>query len=92
MSTLTDDVKTFIVQANARFDPPSRVAEAVKAKFGVVVTRAQVERYDPDKTNGRHLTEGLRATFKSDARESGRHSDCSQGVAAPRAAAHLGTC
>ena len=63
--TLTDDVKTFIVQANARFDPPSRVAEAVKAKFGVVVTRAQVERYDPDKANGRHLTEGLRATFKS---------------------------
>lgn len=49
MATLTPEIKTFIVQALACFDSPSQVAEAVKANFGVAVSRQQVEGHDPTK-------------------------------------------
>jgi hypothetical protein len=47
MSTLADEIKEFIVKGLACFDPPSQVAEAVKATFGVEVSRQQVYVYDP---------------------------------------------
>jgi hypothetical protein len=47
MPTLTDEIKTFIVKGLACYDSPSQVAEAVKATFGVEVSRQQVYVYDP---------------------------------------------
>jgi len=47
MSTLTDEMKAFIVRGLACFDTPSEVVEAVKAEFGVEVTRQHVHRFDP---------------------------------------------
>ena len=47
MPTLTDEIKTFIVMGLARFDTPSAVAEAVKAHFGVELSRRHVYAYDP---------------------------------------------
>jgi hypothetical protein len=47
MPTLTDEIKTFIVKGLACYDTPSQVAEAVKATFGVEVSRQQVYVYDP---------------------------------------------
>ncbi|MEX5591058.1 DUF2280 domain-containing protein, partial [Pseudomonas urmiensis] len=47
MAALTPEIKIFIVQALACFDSPSQVAEAVKANFGVTVSRQQVEIHDP---------------------------------------------
>ncbi|KAA2237685.1 DUF2280 domain-containing protein [Salinarimonas soli] len=63
MATLTDEVKAFIVQGLACFDQPSVVVEAVKAEFGQVVTRQQVEGYDPGKRAGAKLSEKWRAIF-----------------------------
>jgi hypothetical protein len=61
MATLTDDVKAFIVQALACFDTPSQVADAVKAEYGIIVTRQQCEAYDPNKKIGK----GLSAKWKA---------------------------
>jgi hypothetical protein len=45
MATLSTQVKRFIIQQLACFDPPSTVAEAVKAECGVTITRQAVEHY-----------------------------------------------
>ena len=47
MQTLTDEIRTFIVQSLARFDSPSQVAEAVGVEFGVKISRQHVYAYDP---------------------------------------------
>lgn len=46
---LSDEVKTFIVQALACFDTPSAVAEAVKQEFKIDVSKQLVETHDPTK-------------------------------------------
>jgi len=61
---LQTEVKTFIVQALACFDPPSTVAAAVKAEFGIVVSRQQVECYDPEKRSGAKLSTRWRVLFE----------------------------
>jgi hypothetical protein len=48
MADLTDEIKEFIVRGLARYDTPSQVAAAVKAHFGVAVSRQQVFAYDPE--------------------------------------------
>ncbi|WPZ05647.1 DUF2280 domain-containing protein [Pelagerythrobacter marinus] len=63
-SKLTDDVKTFIVQALACFDTPSQVVDAVNQEFGVTVTRQNVEKYDPTKVAGKNLAPKWRAMFE----------------------------
>jgi hypothetical protein len=55
MAALSNEVKAFIVQALACFDSPSQVAEAVRANFGLVVSRQQVETHDPTKRCGKGL-------------------------------------
>jgi hypothetical protein len=50
MQTLTDEIRTFIVKSLACFDTPSQVAEAVKAHFGVEISRQHVYAYDPKAT------------------------------------------
>jgi hypothetical protein len=47
-STLNDEIKEFIVKGLACYDTPTQVAEAVKANFGVAVSRQRVNRYNPD--------------------------------------------
>lgn len=44
---ISEEVKLFAVQHLAMFDTPSQVAGAVKAKFGLEMTRQQVAQYDP---------------------------------------------
>ncbi len=64
MATLTDDVKAFIVQALACYDTPSQVVDAVKEEFDLVVSRPQVQSYDPTKRIGRSLSAKWRALFE----------------------------
>jgi len=47
MAALTTEVKAFIVQSLACFEPPAKVVELVKAEFGVEVSRQQVSQYSP---------------------------------------------
>jgi hypothetical protein len=47
MAKLSEDVKSFIVKQLAMYDTPTQVAEAVKERFGLEVTRQQVRAYDP---------------------------------------------
>lgn len=65
MSALSDELKTFIVQQLACFDPPSVVVKAVKAEFGETVTPQQVEAYNPERRAGQGLGEHLRELFKA---------------------------
>ena len=70
---LSDEVKTYIVQALACFDSPSVVAAAVKKDFGLDVSRQLVESHDPNKkaasglaSKWRALIEETRKTFLED--------------------------
>lgn len=64
MATLSAEIKAYIVQALACFDPPSKVAEAVRSKFGVVVSRQSVETHDPTKRAGRDLAKRWATMFE----------------------------
>lgn len=55
MAALNNEIKAFIVQSLACFDSPSQVATAVKDGFGVVVSRQQVETYDPTRKSSKGL-------------------------------------
>lgn len=61
---LSDGVKTFIVQSLACFDSPSVVAKAVKAEFGIDVSRQLVESHDPNKVAASGLAQKWRALFE----------------------------
>lgn len=61
---LSDEVKTYIVQALACFDSPSVVAVAVKKEFGVDVSRQLVESHDPNKKAASGLAPKWRALFE----------------------------
>lgn len=72
MAALSPEVKSFIVQALACFDSPSQVAEAVRANFGLIVSRQQVETNDPTKRCSKGLAkrwvtlfEDTRASFRA---------------------------
>ncbi|MBP2495285.1 hypothetical protein ABID82_002383 [Methylobacterium sp. PvP062] len=64
MNVLSDEVKTFIVQQLACFDPPSVVVKAVKAEFNETVSPQQVESYNPERRAGQNLGEHLRELFR----------------------------
>lgn len=64
MATLPDPVKLFVVQALACYDTPTQVAQAVKAEFGITVTRQQIGRYDASKAGNRDVSAKLRAVFE----------------------------
>lgn len=55
MASLKPEVKAFIVQSLACFDPPSQVVDAVLKEFGVKITRQQAESHDPNKAAGKTL-------------------------------------
>lgn len=58
---LTNEVKTYIVQAIACFDSPSIVAASVKKEFAVDVSRQLVETYDPTKKAGANISDKWKA-------------------------------
>jgi hypothetical protein len=62
---LTDDVRTFIVQALACFDTPSQVVTAVNQEFGLTITRQNVEKYDPTKVAGAKVSAKWRTLFEA---------------------------
>lgn len=62
---LTEQVRTFIVQSLAMFDAPSVVVDAVKAEFGIIVSRQSVENYDPHKRAGKNLSEKWKTVFEA---------------------------
>lgn len=68
-ATLSNEAKTFIVQALACFDSPTVVAKAVKDELGIEVTRQHVESHDPTKkaaaTLGKRWVELFTATRKT---------------------------
>ncbi|RVK60591.1 DUF2280 domain-containing protein [Sinorhizobium meliloti] len=61
---LSDEVKTYIVQALACFDSPSVVAAAVKKEFGVDASRQLVESHDPNKKAASGLAPKWKALFE----------------------------
>ena len=61
---LTDEVKTYIVQALACFDAPSIVAAAVKKEFGIEVSRQLGESHDPNKKAASGLAPKWRVLFE----------------------------
>ncbi|MGO4641696.1 DUF2280 domain-containing protein [Mesorhizobium sp. 2RAF45] len=61
---LSDEVKTYIVQALACFDSPSVVAKAVKAEFAQEVSRQLVESHDPNKKAASGLAPKWRSLFE----------------------------
>jgi hypothetical protein len=44
---LTEEIKAFIVRGLARYETPSQVAQALKATFGIEVSRQLVHTYNP---------------------------------------------
>ncbi len=60
---LTEEARTFVVQALACFDAPSVVRDAVKREFGLTITAQAIEAYDPTKRAGRHLADKWKALF-----------------------------
>lgn len=57
MAALKPEIKAFIVQSVACFDTPSQVVESVLKKFGIQITRQQVEQNDPTKISGKGLAQ-----------------------------------
>lgn len=60
---LKDEHQRFVVQCLARFETPQAVADLVKEKFNIAVTRQAVECYDPTKVAGLDLGADLRELF-----------------------------
>lgn len=60
---LSEEAKRFIVKSLAVYDRPSDVMTSVKEKFGVKITRAGVQCYDPTKAAGEDLNEELKKLF-----------------------------
>lgn len=61
---LSDEVKTYVVQALACFDSPSIVAAAVKKEFSIEVSRQLVESHDPNKKAASGLAPKWRILFE----------------------------
>ena len=62
---LSDEAKTFVVQALACWDTPSDVAKAVRDEFGITITRQSIEFYDPTKRAGANLSTEFKALFEA---------------------------
>lgn len=62
-TTLSEEVKRFIVKSLAIYDTPTETVEAVKAIFNKKVTRQNVQCYDPTKLAGEKLSEDLKKLF-----------------------------
>ena len=64
MAALNTKVKAYIVRGLATYMTPSEVVDAVKQEFGgLIVTRQQVAKYDPDKASGVNLSDKWQQLF-----------------------------
>lgn len=63
MAALKENVKLFIVIGLARHLTPSQVVDAVKEEFELVVSRMQVQTYDPTKAQGKSLSKKFKEIF-----------------------------
>lgn len=63
MAKLTHAQKVFIVQRLACFETPLEVSTALKAEYGIEVSKQAVEKYDPTKRAGEQLRKDLRDLF-----------------------------
>lgn len=66
---INDAVKAFIVTQLACFDPPSVVAEAVQAEFGLKMRRQQVDAYNPLSRSGVRLSARWKTLFDATRKE-----------------------
>ena len=55
MATLSNEVKSFIVQGLATYMTPTQVVDAVADEFGETVVRQTVAKHDPTKPAGKDL-------------------------------------
>lgn len=60
---LTDDLKRLVVTALACFETPSQIVKVLKDVHGVEITRQSVERYNPERRAGVHLSDEFTALF-----------------------------
>lgn len=65
MAALSTEVKAFIVQSLACFEPPTKVIELVKAEFNVQVSRQQVSQYSPGNAMAAKLSQKWIDLFES---------------------------
>lgn len=65
MAALSTEVKAFIVQSLACFEPPTKVIELVKAEFNVQVSRQQVSQYSPGNAMAAKLSQKWIDLFQS---------------------------
>lgn len=65
MQRLKPAIKRHIVQQLARYEGPSAVADEVKNLFGVVISRAAAQSYDPTSVQGKKLSPELRTLFEA---------------------------
>ncbi|KLV66303.1 DUF2280 domain-containing protein [Citrobacter sp. MGH106] len=65
MAALSTEVKAFIVQSLACFEPPTKVIELVKQEFGVEVSRQQVSQYSPGNAMAANLSKKWVELFHS---------------------------
>lgn len=64
MAALNTKVKAYIVRGLATYMTPSEVVDAVKQEFGgLIITRQQVAKYDPDKASGVNLSDKWQQLF-----------------------------
>lgn len=65
MAALSKEIQNFIVQQLACFESPTEIVEAVKAEFGITVTRQSVAHYDPTKGGkNKRLAKDHKALFE----------------------------
>lgn len=61
--TIPTEVKRYIVKALASDKPPTEIAQAVKASYGVIISRQSIQHYDPRKQQARTLSSKWTALF-----------------------------
>ncbi|WP_105693523.1 DUF2280 domain-containing protein [Cronobacter dublinensis] len=65
MAALSTEVKSFIVQSLACYEPPTKVIELVKAEFNVEVSRQQISQYCPGNAMAEKLSQKWVDLFNS---------------------------
>jgi hypothetical protein len=56
MPAIPPNVKVFVIERLASFELPSEVVSAVKAEYGLSISRSMVECYHPGKVSGKRLS------------------------------------
>jgi hypothetical protein len=65
VAELSDEIRTFIVQALACFRRPSLIVKDVQSEFGVTLSRFAVQYYHPERNGGKRLAEKWRHLFEA---------------------------